>query len=203
MIEPTSDPAYFSALCVKIPGVPDRAGRFWTGFFSAVMAIMAARIIWFLYTGGAPRISGLDILLGLALTAGLFGFLFTHNAWGRPSAENGRYLINGMGVSFIRENRTDGAAPDWKAGWPEIRAVTLQHGRPGLLIGVETRDGQRLELLADLARTENCPPAVRTADIPAEIPRPHAQRLIVRALWHFGGSSLACYPGTNLPIQRS
>ncbi len=193
MIEATREPGFFSVLCVKVPGAPDPAARFWRLFFGAGMASEAVRVIWFLIKGGAPDVGAFDIILGLALTAGLAGFLFTHTAWSRPLAAKGRFVFSQYGVSFARQNRTDEVAPDWKLGWDAISRVEFVSDNRGFVIRLETANetaGGPREILADQVRFENCPGEVKAAKVPDSVPRPFAARLIVRAIACFAPPQL-------------
>jgi len=189
MIEATREPGFFSVLCVKVPGAPDPAGRFWRIFFATGMAVEAARVVWFVVKAGPPDVGALDILLGLALTAGLAGYLITHTAWSRPLAAKGRFVFSQFGVSFARQDRTDDTAPDWKLVWNDIRRIGFAAGAEGFVIRLETDGGGR-EIPADLVRFENCPDDVKTARAPDSVPAAWRTRLIVRALARYAPPEL-------------
>jgi hypothetical protein len=158
-------------------------------FFVTSMGVEAVRVIWFTMKGGPPDVGALDILLGLALTAGLAGFLVTHTAWSRPLASKGRYVFSEFGVSFARQFRDNDAAPDWRLGWNEIRKISLGKGTEGFQIRLDTGGGSRV-IAADLVRVENCPDDVRAANVPDSVPAPYRSRLIAKALTRYAPPEL-------------
>lgn len=184
MITPSHNPAFFSALCVKIPGTLDPASRFWRAALILGLLIMLVRTGIFLVSGGPPDVRAIDILTGIMLTVSLAGFLITHSAWSRPSAEKGRYVINKVGVSFNRENRSDDLSPDWELYWTDVSKISAVQDRRGLVIQLVSAAANK-EVEVDRLRVENYPEALKALPNPDELPAGVASRLIVRAINHF------------------